>query len=169
MVWHEKNTISIYMLWQSVHRKDEKMEKIIRNLRIYACVMFLSLGIIGLHCYFQDISIAQAAYSSYDGTYYPESDNYKKITEKLRGNWADNKGNVLRFEGNYLNGCYIIRMEDMAGGWGCFSVTLFLEESDGVRKIRLELQSGLSPWESTFKDGGNEPVLRYNNSYYHRR
>lgn len=140
------------------------MERIIKKAVACMCVMALSLGFAGVNSSFVTFSIAEAGQS-----YFPETEMYQKTIQKLQGHWVDKNGNVLDFNGNYLNGCYIIKTEDMAGGWGCFGVTLFLEEKDGVRKLRLELQSGLSPWESTFKDGGNEPVVRYNNSYYHRR
>ena len=75
---------------------------------------------------------------------------------------------LFYFKGNYLNGCRIIRIERYAGGGAHYSGLFVIEEKDGVRGLDIYCQCA-KPYDETYMDGGNEPVLRYNNSYYHRR
>ena len=81
------------------------MEGIIKKVAVCMCVMALSFGFAGVNCSFGTLSIAEAGQS-----YFPETEMYQKTIQKLQGHWVDKNGNVLDFNGNYLNGCYIIKI-----------------------------------------------------------
>ena len=57
---------------------------------------------------------------------------------KLSGVWKDMAGNtVLDISNGYLNGCRIVDCFAPAGGGGFGSVTVRIEESSGIRDLRL--------------------------------
>ena len=57
---------------------------------------------------------------------------------KLSGVWKDMAGNtVLDISNGYLNGCRIVDCFDPAGGGGFGGVTVRIEESSGLRDLRL--------------------------------
>ena len=140
------------------------MEGIIKKVAVCMCVMALSFGFAGVNCSFGTLSIAEAGQS-----YFPETEMYQKTIQKLQGHWVDKNGNVLDFNGNYLNGCYIIKIGEMAGGGSNFGGPFYIQEKEGVRRLIIGANLHVEAGKSTFDDGGNEPLLRYNNSYYHRR
>ena len=57
----------------------------------------------------------------------------------------------------------------MAGGGSNFGGPFYIQEKEGVRRLIIGANLHFEAGKSTFDDGGNEPLLRYNNSYYHRR
>ena len=126
-------------------------------------ILVVCVGVIVL---FNGVSLAKA----YDDmpVYGPETQVYQICIKVIQGHWVNNNGDVLDFKGNYLNGCRIIRIERYAGGGAHYSGLFVIEEKDGVRGLDIYCQC-TKPYDETYKDGGNEPVLRYNNSYYHRR
>lgn len=140
------------------------MERIIKKVVACMCVMALSLGLAGVNSPFVTFSIAEAGQS-----YFPETEMYQKTIQKLQGHWVDKNGNVLDFNGNYLNGCYIIKIGEMAGGGGNFGGSFYIQEKEGIRRLIIGANLHFEAGKSTFNDGGYEPLLEYNNSYYHRR
>lgn len=62
----------------------------------------------------------------------------KYIVPKLTGNWRDRAGNVVvSIDNGYLNGCRILDCYNAAGGGGFGGVTLRIEESAGIRDLRI--------------------------------
>lgn len=61
-----------------------------------------------------------------------------RFLPKLSGVWKDMAGNtVLDISNGYLNGCRIVDCFDLAGGGGFGGVTVRIEESSGLRDLRL--------------------------------
>lgn len=127
-------------------------------------ILVVCVGVIVL---FNGVSLAKA----HDDmpVYGPETQVYQICIKVIQGHWVNNNGDVLDFKGNYLNGCRIIRIERCAGGGAHYSGLFVIEEKDGVRGLDIYCQCAKHPYDETYMDGGNGPVLRYNNSYYHRR
>lgn len=62
----------------------------------------------------------------------------RQFFPKLSGTWKDMAGNtVLDISNGYLNGCRIVDCFDPAGGGGFGGVTVRIEESSGLRDLRL--------------------------------
>ena len=62
----------------------------------------------------------------------------RQFLPKLSGTWKDMAGNtVIDISNGYLNGCRIVDCFDPAGGSGFGGVTVRIEESSGLRDLRL--------------------------------
>ena len=72
----------------------------------------------------------------------PDTKTYQFVVGKIQGNWKSDQGDTVAIDGQYLNGCPICFVEQVAGGGGVFDTKIMIDEDKGTRQIKL---TGLYP------------------------